>query len=65
MLDSKMDPLATTSTTTSATSGLSQALFMKKYSMYLNSKAGTDGDIDSLMNGAIKDKLKIIPKSVR
>ncbi|XP_039143512.1 LOW QUALITY PROTEIN: serine carboxypeptidase-like 51 [Dioscorea cayenensis subsp. rotundata] len=64
MLDSKMDPLATTSTTTSTTSGLSQALIMKKYSMYLNSKAGTDGDIDSLMNGAIKDKLKIIPKSV-
>ena len=65
MLDSKMDPLSTTITTTSTTSGLSQALHMKKYSMYLNSKAGTDGDIDSLMNGVIKDKLKIIPKDVR
>ncbi|KAM0949481.1 putative carboxypeptidase C [Dioscorea sansibarensis] len=64
MLDSKMDPLSTTITTTSTTSGLSQALHMKKYSMYLNSKAGTDGDIDSLMNGVIKDKLKIIPKDV-
>ncbi|KAJ0967123.1 hypothetical protein J5N97_024040 [Dioscorea zingiberensis] len=60
MLDSDMDPLATT------VLGLSQQAVSlnKKYSLYLNSKADSDGDIDSLMNGEIKMKLKIIPANV-
>lgn len=39
---------------------------MKTYTTYLNSKASSsDGDISSLMNGPIRDKLKIIPRNVR
>ncbi|XP_073144282.1 serine carboxypeptidase-like 51 [Henckelia pumila] len=61
LLDSGMDPVSLT------TSELSQHIAMKRYSRYLNSlrsTAGGDGDIDSLMNGVIKKKLKIIPKDV-
>ncbi|GER39705.1 serine carboxypeptidase-like 51 [Striga asiatica] len=57
-----------------ATSELSKKMWMKGYSRYLNSLATTscDGDLDTqlnylvtLMNGQIRNKLKIIPKSVR
>ncbi|XP_060169685.1 serine carboxypeptidase-like 51 [Lycium barbarum] len=61
MLDSGMDPLALKS------SGLSQTISMR-YSRYLQSSRitpGSDGDLDSLMNDAIKKKLKIIPQNVR
>ncbi|XP_055835683.1 serine carboxypeptidase-like 51 [Solanum dulcamara] len=61
MLDSKMDPLALTS------SELSQAIGMKRYSRYLQSSRitpGGDDDLDNLMNGVIRKKLKIIPKNV-
>ncbi|XP_043703192.1 serine carboxypeptidase-like 51 [Telopea speciosissima] len=62
LLDSANDPLST------AVSSLSTAVAMKRYSTYLASKrisAGGVGDIDSFMNGIIKEKLKIIPDSVK
>ncbi|KAJ8551938.1 hypothetical protein K7X08_028381 [Anisodus acutangulus] len=61
MLDSGMDPLALTS------SELSQVIAVKRYSRYLQSSRitpGNDVDLDSLMNGAIRKKLKIIPQTV-
>nr|GLL43167.1 serine carboxypeptidase-like 51 [Ipomoea trifida] len=54
MLDSDQELLSTTS----------QSLAMKRYKSYLGSlkaSPGSGGDLDSLMNGAIKKKLKIIP----
>nr|GMD67271.1 serine carboxypeptidase-like 51 [Ipomoea batatas] len=54
MLDSDQELLSTTS----------QSLAMKRYKSYLGSlkaSPGSEGDLDSLMNGAIKKKLKIIP----
>nr|GMD69515.1 serine carboxypeptidase-like 51 [Ipomoea batatas] len=54
MLDSDEELLSTTS----------QSLVMKRYKSYLGSlkaSPGSEGDLDSLMNGAIKKKLKIIP----
>lgn len=57
-----MDPLSMTA------SELSQQIAIKRYSRYLNSLRSStpdgDGDIDTLMNGEIKKKLKIIPANV-
>lgn len=62
LLDSGMDPVSLTA------SELSQQISIKRYSRYLNSlrraTPGGDGDIDTLMNGVIKKKLKIIPSNV-
>lgn len=62
LLDSGMDPVSLTA------SELSQQISIKRYSRYLNSlrraTPGGDGDIDTLMNGVIKKKLKIIPNNV-
>ncbi|PIM98309.1 Serine carboxypeptidase [Handroanthus impetiginosus] len=61
LLDSGMDPVSSTA------SELSQKIAFKKYSRYLNSLRSTPGgggDMDSLMNGEIKKKLKIIPRDV-
>ncbi|KAL1557683.1 Serine carboxypeptidase-like 51 [Salvia divinorum] len=61
LLDSGMDPVSLSA------SVLSQQISTRRYSRYLNSlrrdTPGGDGDIDTLMNGVIKKKLKI-PKSV-
>ncbi|KAL8496482.1 hypothetical protein ACS0TY_020261 [Phlomoides rotata] len=60
LLDSGMDPVSMT------TSVLSQKNSINRYSRYLNSlrrTPGGDGDIDSLMNGEVKKKLKIIPSN--
>lgn len=57
-----MDPLSLTA------SELSQGISMKRYSRYLQSSKftpGSDVDLDSLMNGAVKKKLKIIPQNVQ
>ncbi|KAK1261218.1 Serine carboxypeptidase-like 51 [Acorus gramineus] len=61
LLDEGSDPLSIT-----GTDQLSGGNTMKRYSMYLSSKASSSGDggLGSLMNGAIKEKLKIIPKDV-
>ncbi|KAL8057724.1 hypothetical protein ABFX02_04G202600 [Erythranthe guttata] len=62
LLDSGMDPVSMTA------SELTQQIAIKRYSRYLNSLRSVtpdgDGDIDSLMNGVIKKKLKIIPANV-
>ncbi|KAI3846094.1 hypothetical protein MKW98_015463 [Papaver atlanticum] len=66
MLDSANDPLE--STVTSLQSSKAATSF-QKYSTYLGTTQkftpGGDGDVRTLMNGAIKAKLKIIPENVR
>jgi len=49
--------------------GLYEKLSMKRYSRYLSSmrsrsSPGGDDDLDKLLNGVIKKKLKIIPENV-
>ena len=61
LLDSGMDPVALTTTE------LSQKVAAKSYLRYLNKLRSTPdnvGDIDDLMNGIIKKKLKIIPSNI-
>ncbi|KAJ9554713.1 hypothetical protein OSB04_009327 [Centaurea solstitialis] len=61
LLDTGMDPVSMASTT------LVRGAARKSYSRYLDSlktSPGSDGDLDTLMNGAIKKKLGIIPKNV-
>lgn len=61
LLDSGMDPVSLTAIE------LAKGIGMRRYSRYLNSlmsSVGGDGDVDSLMNGAIRKKLKIIPENV-
>ncbi|THU54118.1 hypothetical protein C4D60_Mb10t21640 [Musa balbisiana] len=59
LLDSASDPISL------AAVEVPRRLSMKIYPTYLSSKASSmSTDISSLMNGAIKDKLKIIPKTV-
>ncbi|RWW21601.1 hypothetical protein GW17_00014242 [Ensete ventricosum] len=50
---------------TAAAAEASRKLSLKMYPTYLSSKASTSPDISGLMNGVIKEKLKIIPKNVR
>ncbi|XP_022860646.1 serine carboxypeptidase-like 51 [Olea europaea var. sylvestris] len=62
LLDSGMDPVSMTA------SELKREISKKRYLKYLNSLRPTpdgDGDLDSLMNGPIKKKLKIIPDNVQ
>ncbi|RRT38548.1 hypothetical protein B296_00042165 [Ensete ventricosum] len=60
LLDSASDPISV------AAAQVPRRLSMKIYPTYLSSKASSiSTDISSLMNGAIKDKLKIIPETVR
>lgn len=44
---------------------LLEGISMKKYSSYRNSKYVSSGQLSNLMNGVIREKLKIIPKNVR
>ncbi|XP_040378205.1 serine carboxypeptidase-like 51 [Oryza brachyantha] len=53
MLDSGMDPVATPARS-----------FPPAYSAYLDSKLAVGDSIRDIMNGVIKEKLKIIPKNV-
>ncbi|XVF05280.1 hypothetical protein REPUB_Repub05bG0158200 [Reevesia pubescens] len=70
LLDSGMGPVALTASVFSngifAVNRYSR--YLKKYSRYLSflrvSPGNDEGDIDSLMNGVIKKKLKIIPDNV-
>lgn len=66
LLDSGMNPVSADFSLSSPNSVL-QAL---RYSTYLGSQlgdssAGSSNTIDGIMNGVIKEKLKIIPKDVR
>ncbi|KAK1290811.1 Serine carboxypeptidase-like 51 [Acorus calamus] len=61
LLDNGRDP------TSMSAMELSKGNKMKRYSWYLSSKAspgGGGGGLGNLMNGVIKEKLKIIPKDV-
>ncbi|CAA7399046.1 unnamed protein product [Spirodela intermedia] len=60
LLDSDMDPVSETA------AELSRSIVVKKYSTYLASKAAaaSGGGLGSLMDGPIREKLKIIPKNV-
>ncbi|CAN6294822.1 unnamed protein product [Urochloa humidicola] len=65
LLDSGMDPVST-SVDSSAGSSLSLGnLQAKKYSTYLSSQDSSSNTIDGIMNGVIKEKLKIIPKDFK
>ncbi|XP_059627010.1 serine carboxypeptidase-like 51 [Cornus florida] len=62
LLDSGMDPVSLTATK------LKNGIALKRYSRYLDSlrrsPGGSAGDIDSVMNGVVRKKLKIIPENV-
>lgn len=61
LLDSEADTASLTN------SDLSKKIATTRYSRYLNSLRATPGhgvDLDTLMNGVIKKKLKIIPDNV-
>ncbi|XP_068645750.1 serine carboxypeptidase-like 51 [Aristolochia californica] len=59
LLDSERDPLSSTAME------VSNLVVMRKYSRYLSSKVSSAGDLGSIMNGVIREKLEIIPKDVR
>ncbi|CAN8247178.1 unnamed protein product [Cochlearia groenlandica] len=64
LLDSGMDPLSLSTTKIIS----KENRILKKYSRYLNDLRSLsdvdEGDLDKLMNGVIKNKLKIIPKDL-
>ncbi|KAI4979295.1 hypothetical protein ZWY2020_016048 [Hordeum vulgare] len=63
LLDTGMDPVSTTSSSSMAAMTNAQTV---KYSTYLSRKEATSGPntIDGIMNGVIKEKLKIIPNNL-
>ncbi|KAM0861050.1 hypothetical protein ACQ4PT_046128 [Festuca glaucescens] len=63
LLDSGMDPVATT---TSAAAAAASNTHVKKYSRYLSSQeaASDPNAIGGIMNGVVKQKLKIIPSNL-
>ncbi|KAL4577004.1 hypothetical protein LXL04_013105 [Taraxacum kok-saghyz] len=63
-----MDSVENNVSSTAGGAILSRKMATKRYSRNLDSlrvSVGGDGDIDTLMNGVIKKKLKIIPKDVK
>ncbi|KAL6566891.1 Serine carboxypeptidase-like 51 [Orobanche minor] len=67
LLDSGMDPVSSTTSSTASELLSSHHIATKRYSKYLNSLISTpggDSDLDTLMNGLIKKKLKVIPNNV-
>jgi serine carboxypeptidase 1 len=61
LLDSGMDPVSADTATLSSASSV-QAL---RYATYLGSQDSDSNTIDSIMNGVVKDKLKIVPKDLK
>lgn len=62
-----MDPLSTTTTTANeAGEVLSEKLAFGRYSKYLSTSPDGNGggDLNSLMEGPIRKKLKIVPNNV-
>ena len=66
MLDDDMDPVVSTTINIESNSIDSMKLKGRKPSFfsYKNYKPGGEGNLDALMNGPIKQKLKIIPPDV-
>ena len=63
LLDSGMDPVsADTPTGSSATASSVQAL---RYAAYLGGQDSGSNTIDDIMNGVVKEKLKIVPKDLK
>uniref|UniRef100_A0A0D9Z8F9 Carboxypeptidase n=1 Tax=Oryza glumipatula TaxID=40148 RepID=A0A0D9Z8F9_9ORYZ len=67
LLDSGMDPVSADLPAASSSSPSSSSAQLMKYSTYLSSQAADSGSntIDDIMNGVIKEKLKIIPKNLK
>jgi hypothetical protein len=67
LLDSGMDPVSADLSAASSSSPSSSNAQLMKYSTYLSSQAADSGSntIDGIMNGVIKEKLKIIPKNLK
>ncbi|KAF8728893.1 hypothetical protein HU200_018188 [Digitaria exilis] len=62
LLDSGMDPVSADTPTTGSSPSSVQALM---YATYLGSQDSDSNTIDGIMNGAIKEKLKIVPKNLK
>ncbi|CAN6300652.1 unnamed protein product [Urochloa humidicola] len=66
LLDSGMDPVSTPVDSSIGSSLSLGNLQAKKYSTYLSSQdSSSSNTIDGIMNGVIKEKLKIIPKDFK
>ncbi|XP_071675219.1 serine carboxypeptidase-like 51 isoform X1 [Lolium perenne] len=65
MLDSGMDPVAAADLPATSWPSTSTNVQLMKYSTYLGGDLGADSNtLGGIMNGVIKEKLKIIPKDV-
>ncbi|CAL4923010.1 unnamed protein product [Urochloa decumbens] len=65
LLDTGMDPVSTSVDSSTGSSLSLGNLQVKKYSTYLSSQDSSSNTIDGIMNGVIKEKLKIIPKDFK
>jgi serine carboxypeptidase 1 len=66
MLDAGMDPVAAADLPATSSSPAPTNVQAMKYSTYLGGSLGTDSNtLGGIMNGVIKEKLKIIPKDVQ
>ncbi|KAF2939567.1 hypothetical protein DAI22_03g205100 [Oryza sativa Japonica Group] len=67
LLDSGMDPVSADLPAASSSSPSSSSAQLMKYSTYLSSQAADSGSntIEGIMNGVIKEKLKIIPNNLK
>jgi serine carboxypeptidase 1 len=66
MLDSGMDPVAAADLPATSSPSTSSNVQLMKYSTYLGGGLGADSNtLGGIMNGVIKEKLKIIPKDVQ
>ena len=62
-----MDSGSDSATLSAMKLGLSREIAIRQYSKYLTlgrKSPGGDADLDTLLNGVIKKKLKIIPENV-
>lgn len=68
LLDSGMDPVSSADTPAAGSSlAAASNVHALRYSTYLGSQdsAGSSNTIDGIMNGVIKEKLKIVPKDLK
>ena len=67
LLDSGMDPVSADTPAAGSSSPTPSNVQALRYSTYLGSQdtAGSSNTIDGIMNGVIKEKLKIVPKDLK